>query len=158
VSLDLKIHVRRAMSFAGALVAAVWFFLARVHAQQIPPGVNASDFSSVEYFSEPNQQQIKSRISGAQAQPIDGGLLLIKQVKLERFEVDGKAQYIAEAPECVFDPESGAASSPGEVHMRTGDDLWHIDGEGFLWRQHESLLTISNQVRTVIVKAPAIAP
>jgi hypothetical protein len=42
--------------------------------------------------------------------------------------------------------------------MQTGDAQLRIDGKGFLWRQSESLLTISNQVRTVIQKAPTITP
>jgi hypothetical protein len=142
----------------GAPLAAMLFFLARVHAQTLPPGANASDFSSVEYYDAPNQQQVKSQISGASAQPIEGGLLLIKHVKLERFLVDGKPQLIVTAPECVFNPMTGQANSPGEVHMQTGDKSLQIEGQGFLWRQSESFLIISNHVQTIIEKTPAIAP
>ena len=39
------------------------------------------------------QQQMKSRLSGAEAQPEPGGLLVIKQLKLETFNPNGK-------PEC----------------------------------------------------------
>lgn len=126
--------------------------------QSLPVGANASDFNSVEYYDAPHQQQIKSEISGAEADPLPGGLLLVKQARLERFGFDGKPQFIADAPECTYDPINGIASSPGKVHMQTGDENLRIDGIGFLWRQNESFLTISNQVQTVIEKAPALTP
>ena len=52
---------------------------------------HASDFTSVEYYPAPNQQQMKSRLSGAEAQPLPGGLLVIKQLKLETFEHERQA-------------------------------------------------------------------
>jgi len=54
---------------------------ARIRAQQ--NGVqHASDFTSVEYYEPTNQQpqQIKSIMSGAEALPQPGGLLIIKQL------------------------------------------------------------------------------
>jgi hypothetical protein len=137
------------------IAAALFFSGATAPAQQLPAGADASDFSSVEYFDAPHQQQIKSEISGAEAEPMDGGLLLIKRAKLERFEVDGKTQFIANAPECVYNPMNGEARSPGVVHMQTGDEELQVDGQGFLWRQSESFLIISNQVQTIIEKTPA---
>jgi hypothetical protein len=53
---------------------------------------------------------------------------------------------------------NGQANSPGEVHMQTGDEQLRIEGQGFLWRQNESYLIISNHVQTIIEKVPAIAP
>jgi hypothetical protein len=156
VTIKQKTDWRRMLFPAGALLATVLW--ARLHAQTLPAGANASDFSSVEYFDAPHQQQAKSEISGAEAEPIEGGLLRIKQVKLERFEEDGKAQFIMTAPECVYNPENGEARSPGEVHMQTGDGQLRIDGKGFLWRQSESYLIISNHVQTIYEKPTALAP
>jgi hypothetical protein len=159
VTIKLKTDPRRALFFIAALLAEIFLFRARLHAQQtLPLGANASDFSSIEYFDEPNQQQPKSEISGASAQPIEGGLLLIKQVKLEKFLVTGKSQFVVTAPECIFNPMNGQASSPGEVHMQTGDGQLRIDGQGFLWRQNESFLIISNHVQTIVDKAPVLTP
>lgn len=139
------------------LVAAIFFFLAGagIRAQDIPLGRGASDFNSVEYFNAPYQQQVKSRVSGAEAQPLEGGLLLIKQAKFERYNEAGKLQFTAEAPECIYDPNNGVANSPGAVHMRTGDNRLRLDGLGFLWRQNDSFFTISNRVDTVIQKPAA---
>lgn len=151
--------IRRGILLATVLALITGFCGGtRAGAQQLPAGGSATDFSSVEYFDAPNQQQIKSRISGAEAQPLSGGLLQIIQVKLERFDVAGRLQFVASAPECTYDPANGIASSPDDVHLRTGDDGLRIDGKGFLWRQSESFLTISNQIQTVIEKVPAKFP
>jgi hypothetical protein len=70
--------------------------------------------------------------------------------------VNGKLQMIAEAPECVYDRNSAVAHSPGALRIRSGDGQVRIEGKGFLWRQDDSMLTISNQVQTVIQKAAAV--
>jgi hypothetical protein len=115
---------------------------------------HASDFTSVEYYAAPHQQQMKSRLSGAEAQPLPGGLLAIKQLQLETFGLDGKPEIIVNAPECVYDQLNGTASSPGRLEMQTGDGKIRVEGEGFLWRQSDSFLTISNDVHTVIKLRP----
>ena len=142
------------MKFNNAALVALFFAAscfaaAVVRAQQTTEG-HASDFSSVQYFDAPNAQQMKSRLSGAEASPQADGLLVIKQLKLEKFGVDGKLEAVAEAPECVYDTENGVASSAGHLQLQTGDGNLQIDGEGFLWRQTNQWLTISNRVETVI--------
>ena len=111
---------------------------------------HATDFTSVEYFEPPNQQQMKSRLSGAEAQPQAGGLLVIKQFKLETFNVNGKPELIVSAPECVYDTFNRVANSPRHLQLQAGDGKFHVEGDGFLWRQNDSFLTISNHVHTVI--------
>lgn len=114
---------------------------------------HASDFTSVEYFEPPNQQQMKSRLSGAEAQPQAGGLLVIHQLKLETFDASGKPEMIVNAPECVYDTLNHTANSAGHLTAQTGDGKYRVEGDGFLWRQNDSFLTISNHVRTVIENA-----
>ena len=111
---------------------------------------HANDFTSVEYYPPPNQQQMKSRLSGAEAQPLAGGLLAIKQLKLEVFKPNGDPQIVVIAPECVYNQLEGTASSAGRLELQTGDGRFWTEGEGFSWRQSDAFLTISNQARTVI--------
>ncbi|MGA2029101.1 MAG: hypothetical protein ABSG87_03410 [Verrucomicrobiota bacterium] len=132
--------------------SAILFFAAISSAQQEAAG-RANDFNSVEYYDAPHEQQIKSRLSGSEAQPQSGGLLAIKQLKLETFDVDGKPGIVARAPECVYDTLNNVASSPGHLEVQTGDGKFRVEGDGFLWRQNDSFLTISNHVRTVIENA-----
>lgn len=144
----VSFHISRFAPFL--LAAAVLFFAGSEGRAQSNVVSHANDFTSVEYYPAPHQQQMKSRLSGAEAQPLPGGLLAIKQLKLEIFRPDGKPEIIVRAPECVYNQLDGTASSPGRLEVRTGGDQVLIEGEGFLWRQNDSFLTISNQVRTVI--------
>jgi len=132
-----------------SVVAAVLICDARGLAQ---PGVtsHARGFSSVEYYPVPLQQQMKSRLSGAEAQPEPGGLLVIKQLKLELFNTNGAPQAVVQAPECVYDTQNYTATSAGHLQLQSGDGKIRTEGDGFLWRQEDSFLTISNHVHTVI--------
>jgi hypothetical protein len=131
---------------------AVLFFAAMENrAQQTPNG-----FTSVEYFPQPNQTRMKSRLSGAEAQPLPGGLLVIKQPKLETFNTNGSPQAIVEVPECFYNLTNGVANSAGHLKMRSGDGKIRIEGDGFLWRQDDSFLTISNHHHTMIESGPGM--
>ena len=132
--------------FAALCVVAV-----RGRAQMEALG-KAPAFTSVEYYERPHAQQIKSRLSGAEATP-QGPLLMIKQLKLETFAVDGKPEIVVTAPDCVYDTQNHAASSPGRMQLQSGDGKYRVEGEGFLWRQDGSSLIISNKVQTVIENA-----
>jgi hypothetical protein len=148
-----KMQVRRLCAFLILLAYAMlgFCYIARAQSNVVS---HASDFTSVEYYAAPNQQQMKSRLSGAEAQPLPGGLLAIKQLQLETFELNGKPEIIVNAPECLYDQLNGTASSPGRLQVQTGDGKIRVEGEGFLWRQSDSFLTISNRVSTVLVPGP----
>jgi len=52
-----------------------------------------------------------------------------------------------------FAREITPVTVPGpEIYMalQTGDGKFHVEGDGFLWRQNDQLLIISNNVHTVI--------
>jgi len=151
--MNAKANITRAWLAAGV---GLWFAGAPgVHAQQ--NGIeHANNFLSTEYYGPTNQQQIKSILSGAEALPQPGGLLIIKQLKLEMFNPDGKLEWVVNAPECVYDTFKGVASSPGHLEVRSGDGKFRTDGEGFLWRQSEQKLNISNNVCTVIENGATI--
>ena len=142
-SVILVLPMLGVLGFAGVVARA----------QQNASG-HASGFTSVEYYEPPHHQQVKSRLSGAEASPQPGGLLVIKQLKVETFGLDGKPEVVVDAPECVYDTLKGVANSPGHLQVRSGDGRFHVEGEGFLWRQSDSFLTISNHVRTVIEVSP----
>ena len=117
---------------------------------------HARDFTYVEYFTQPNTTQMKSRLSGAEAQPEPGGLLVIKQFKLETFNTNGSPQVVVNAPECVYDTMRNTANSAGHLQLQSGDGKIRTEGDGFLWRQDVSFLTISNHVHSVIETGPEI--
>ncbi len=145
----------------GLVLAAMFLFIATVsnHAQPSIIG-HASNFTSNMYFEPPNERQVKLRLSGAEALPLPGGLLDVRQLKIEKFGTTGKLEATVLAPQCTLAPLDGIASSAGPLELVTGDGKFHVTGEGFLWRQEGSSLTISNKVRTVIqisnFKLPAL--
>ncbi len=138
------------------LIAILLFSVIKASTQQTL-SANATDFTSVEYWPAPDQTQVKMRLSGGEAAPLPGGLLVIKQFKLELFSSNGVPQVVVNAPECTYDSIHGQANSPGELFVQNGDGKIQIHGVGFLWRQEEGLLIISNDVKTVIDNK-AVAP
>lgn len=121
----------------------------------VPPDAanRTQNFSSVEYYAPPHQTQMKSRLSGAEAQP-EGGLLFIKQLKLEMFNTNGILQAVIEAPDCIYDTAHNTANSAGHLQLRTGDGKIRVEGDGFLWRRDDSFLTISNHQHTAMEIGP----
>jgi len=118
-------------------------------AQQTPGG-----FTLEKYYEAPNQTQMKSRLSGAEGHPLTGRLFAIKQLKLEIFNTNGSPQAVVQAPDCIYDMQNGMANSAGHLLLQSGDGKISTEGDGFLWRQDDSFLTISNHVHTVIKTGP----
>jgi len=135
--------------FAGAGFLILGTLICRT--EDIEPG-QASGFSAVEYY--PDSQQIRVRTSGAEGSQV-GDKYLVKQFKLEWFAQDGHLEWVATAPECLMDQINEVASSPSHLTLQTGDGKMHVDGDGFLWRQKESSLTISNHLVQVTESALA---
>jgi hypothetical protein len=144
----MKSQLNKTLLLLSVLVS--WGVIAVAGDSQQNMTGRANNFSSVEYFEPPHQQMVKSRLSGAEARPQAGGLLVITQLKLEIFASNGVPEVVIKAPHCVYDTQKGEANSAGHIWLETGDGNSHVEGDGFLWRQNNSLLTISNNVRTVI--------
>jgi hypothetical protein len=139
------------------LLGAILFLATTDNDAQTAIKGHANGFTSVEYYAPPNETRAESRMSGAEAQPLAGGLLAVKQLKLETFSTNGASQVVAEAPECVYDMVNRTANSAGHLQLRNGDGKLRVEGDGFLWRQDDSSLTISNHVHMVIETGPEIA-
>jgi len=137
----------------GSLLLALGLFTGGAGAQPTTTG-HANDFSSVGYHKPPHQLQMESRLAGAEAQPLAGGLLMIKGLKLEMFDTNGTPGLIVKAPECIYDTVHGVASSAGHVRLESADGRSHVEGDGFLWRRSDHFLTISNDVLTVLEPGP----
>ena len=122
------------------------------HSPARPDATNHSQgFISSGYYPAPNSTQVKMRLTGVDAQPLPGNLLVvIKQPKLESFYTNGGLRAVMEAPECIYDTQSNTVNSAGHLQLRNGDGKLRIEGDGFLWRQDDSSLTISNHVYSVV--------
>jgi hypothetical protein len=142
------------MKFQAVLLAAILFAAADNRAQ---PGALGgvkdlhapAGFTSEQYFEPPHEQQVKMRLSGAAAEPLPGGLLDVKELRVEMFTTDGRNEAVVQAPQCTYAPFDGVASSAGSVALRSGDGKTRVTGDGFWWRQSDNSLTISNHVHMV---------
>lgn len=132
-----------ALPLAGLLLAAF------AQTQSLPMG-SGTNLSSVMYFEPPNEQQVKMRLSGAEMAPLPGATYDVKKLKIENYYLNGRLQAVAEAPQCVYAPFDAVASSTGHLELDLDEGKIHVRGEGFLWRQNDNLLIISNQQHTVI--------
>lgn len=141
------------------IAGAVLFLMATSLRAQAVALSSATNFTSVEYFDAPHERQVKTRLSGAEAsQQADNlNVYVIKQFRLETFDVAGKLEMVVSAPECVYDMAEGVASSAGPLQVLRGDGKYRLTGEGFLWHQADRSLNISNNVHTVIERPPAAA-
>jgi hypothetical protein len=110
----------------------------------------ASNVSTVTYFEAPHEQLVEYKLSGAQVTPLPGMMFDFTNMKIEKFAVDGKLEVTVQAPQCVYAPGDGVASSAGHMKLESGDGNFRVEGDGFLWRQGQRSLNISNNVHTVI--------
>ena len=122
-------------------------------AAEKPAPDSVKDFSVPEYYDPPHEKQMKSLLQGAEAEPQPGGLIWITDAKLQTFSETGQAQMLVQAPHCVFDSVQRTVSSSGPLSVKSVNGQFYLDGEGFLWQQTNSVLTISNRVRTIIHNA-----
>lgn len=140
------------------LLAALALLLAGGSAlpQAASPGFGrvTGGFNMPDFYPPPNQNQMKSQLSCAEAEPLPGGQIRMKQVKLESFQVSGTLEWTVLASECTYDTATRSASSPGSLRMTSGNGQLTIEGTGFLWQQTNSVFVISNKVRTVLSPPP----
>jgi hypothetical protein len=110
----------------------------------------ATKLLSVTYWDPPNDRQVRVRLSGAEMVPLPNSQFNVKQLAVEQFTTAGKLQAVVEAPQCVYAPFDGVASSPGHLRLRLMDGRITVDGDGFIWRQSDNSLDISNNVSTLV--------
>src|SRR6516165_3858418 len=142
--------VRFSPTLGQLLAITLLLFAGSSHAQK---GFEAQGFQAADYYGSPHETQMKSFLKGAQARPLDNGLLLLIEALLKTFRETGEHELTVRAPECFYDRTNRTASSAGPMHAETADGKFSIEGEGFLWRQTNSSLFISNRVHTIVQSA-----
>jgi len=134
-------------------LALLWLVLLAgipLSAQNISFGT-PKNFSIPDYYAGSNQK--RSVMTGAQAIPQSATQVLIKGLHIETYDKAGATNLIVEAPECQFDYSSKNAWSSGPLRVRDARGRFTLAGQhGFLWRQTNSNLIVSNKVRTTIRK------
>lgn len=119
-------------------------------AQPRTPGV-ISNFQWPDYYTNaPYQQQLRWLLKGAEGRPQAGGEILVQRMSLEKFQETGARELLVEAPECRFNSAQREVHSASALKMQLQEGRFTLEGEGFLWQHTNTLLVISNRVRTEI--------
>lgn len=147
--LNRRYNVGSGRQLRAAVAVAMVGLLLGGMAQRFPLGL-FKDFSLPEFYDAPHETQMKSLLQGKEALPQDDSKILIKKLRLETFGEDGAGEFILIADDCLYDSDQHRAASAGPLEMKTADGRFFTEGVGFLWQQNGSILTISNQVHTVI--------
>ena len=95
---------------------------------------------------DPNKIRAVIRLRGATAKLT--GQVPVEEFHREVYSTDGRTNLLISATNCVFDVRNHAAFSSDRVRVVSGDGRLIIEGLGFIWRQTNNTLVISNQVHT----------
>ena len=144
------LRLKRAAGLTAALLA-----LARPAPAQMPPGLGeATDFTSVEYYSGAFQLQMKTRVHGETSRPAadSPNELEVTGLRIENYTTNGILEAVVTAPHCLYSTTDSTARDAGPILVQSGDGKSRLTGTGFLWRQSPAakFLTISNDVTTII--------
>jgi len=98
---------------------------------------------------------MEMKLTGSEAVqlPGNGKQFRVTKPHFTSYRKTGETEVIVETPECLFDetnPKARTLSSDQPLSMRSGTDDFSIVGRGFLWRQNENTLIISNDVRALV--------
>ncbi len=141
-------HLARATAAAGLLAAG----LAGV-AQ--PMGLfKGTNISWPEFYDPPNQNQMKSLLTSARVEPLGNGSFLLHTARLETYGTNGVREMTITTPGCVYDMAKGTVSSSEPIQVRSDDGRLRSEGKGFVWRQGERTLIITNHVNSVFHLPP----
>lgn len=143
-----------------ALAAMIFFIAVELDRAQQIPAAHATSFSTDMYYDVPNEDKVKMRLSGTESLPLPGGLLDVKNMKVETYDTNGAVQLQAQSPQCTLRYADGVADSAGHVEMHSGNGKIHIAADGFLLvlKQDAMALHLSNNVQTVIESAGLLKP
>jgi len=148
-------HPSRSRPPGGGLLL-IALLLALPLAGQIREGSRSSFWKFPEYYELPligrsQTNRLKGMMLGQAGHHLSNRVFRVTQMHLEHYELDGKTNLIARAPECFFDMESRVAWSTGRLEIVGLGGAMHVEGHtGFEAQMTNSLLFISNRVRTVV--------
>lgn len=123
---------------------------------QISSGFKGSGWKYPERYELPllakgQTNRLKGMLMGKEGQHLSNRIFRVTTMQLEHYELDGKTNLVARAPECLFDMEPRIAWSTGRLEIIAMGGAMRVEGnQGFQVQMTNSVLTISNRVRTVI--------
>ncbi|MBG87371.1 MAG: hypothetical protein CMO80_10780 [Verrucomicrobiales bacterium] len=116
-------------------------------------GVSGRNFRIPHY--DQKTSKLISILSGSHAQQQSRNVVQVSGLVIETYSYEGNARttnLVVTAPKCLVNLQQKVASSSGPLAARTLDGSLAIQGVGFEWRQSDSRLIISNDVKTAVAR------
>jgi hypothetical protein len=136
------------------LCCVLGILITRESRAQPVSGVSGKNFKIPQY--DRNTRQLISLLSGSQAQQQAPNVVQVTDLVIETYSYVGtlrSTNLVVTAPKCLVNLQQKVASSAGPLDARTLDGSLAIKGVGFEWRQSDSRLIISNDVKTTVARA-----
>lgn len=89
-------------------------------------------------------------LSGREAQPLASGQVQIQDLRLEYYSAEGATNYLITATDGLFDRATQTATSSGALKVQINGGQLELEGTGFSWEHTNSILVISNNIKTLI--------
>ena len=126
---------------------------------QIARYVKGKDLRWPDFYETPgagrsHTNRLRGMLMGAEGQSLSNDLFVVRltQMRLEHYDLLGKTNLVALAPECLFDTQNRVAwstTSRLDIVGMNGALLVHGD-QGFHLVMTNSTMTVSNRVRTTL--------
>lgn len=153
-----NVHRQTSRWPAHLLVVGVMALLVAPLFGQIRSGFKGSGSKYPEYFELPltggsQTNRLRGMFFGNEWQHLSNKVFRVTAMRIEHYEMSGATNLVATAPECLFDAEARTAWSTGRLDIVGMNGGVTIRGSrGFQARMKDSTLTISNKVRTSILR------
>ena len=146
-----KISFPCAFLISACVAAGLGIAVRAIAAAEDESGPEMLEFrAQLENHDPPNEAQVKTLLEGARARQHSDRIWAITEARLKTFRTNGEPEMLAAAPFCLYDTTRQTVSSSGPVQIQSADQVFLLEGRGFLLRQTNSTLSISNQVHTRI--------
>lgn len=151
-----EIHpiTRRRRRISAALPLIVWFLVISLASAQTTFTGKLKNFRLPDYYAPISPEQtnrvLRTLLSGGEAQQVSGSLVRITGLRIQSFREDGRAELDVVAAQCFLDLTTREATSDSHLNVQSASGFFSIEGDGFLWKQSNAVLYISNRVVTTL--------
>ncbi|MCP5520778.1 MAG: hypothetical protein H7A46_04450 [Verrucomicrobiales bacterium] len=113
------------------------------------PGGRVGGPWSIE-FRDPADNHLMSVLKGNRGNFIPGGEVQMATAEVQSFDRAGRTNLIVFATNCAYNLNTKVVRSADALRVQSGDGRLILLGRGFSWWQTNSLILISNDVRTTV--------
>lgn len=145
----IRIRVETGASFLFAFVLCLGIATVFTQGQTLPFG-KITDFQIPEFYPPPRENQLRALVRGAEAEAIGPAVFLIRRPTIHTVDPEGRTNLVLQAADCIYDANSRTAWSTNWIVATDGTGEITVSGRGFVWRQQDLTLIISNEVRSTV--------